>query len=1750
MIDPSKLDDVYSAHNPEADQGPGDPVKPTPRKGPSAGALDTLYQDVSRTSTPISSGQAHGVEVGSYIDYMPEGVYTNRPIDLIRGQNQSVMEKLGIRAASLVPNMVAGLIDIAGYTGSLVSEWGDNRDYDNAFTQAAEALRQGTRDVIGETYARTDQQTLGSTLADPTWWIDNAFQLVEFAAPMAIGGAGAGSFMNALTRGAAEALQLGATGTRIAGATGQALSAGFVAYSEAAQSGNQVFKDVYSNQFTKLLADGEDPEVARDKATHLAAQSAASTVQLATALSTMLNLHAVAPYFKRAEDTAADILGKEMTPVPGEGTSAWASRIKALNPANYPLIRSEGIGNKLIAAGLEGAEEVVQNVAQTTGTEMGKEGKTAGLLEQFSQIQNYLDRVSGKDNILSFGLGALGGGLIEYISQNVIPSKLVNKVSTDGTPLQQVKDGELQFDAQGNPVYQKALVTPRTADKWYAQQSFTNMRDALAQDISNFGDLQTEYLDAVKNGKQVEADKLRTEMFNTAQLYAVKTGMTEPWKSTFQNIADLSQEEAIQRGYAADEKDDAYKKKATEAISDLNSYSREYEKLLDKFGAQYESNTGAKQVVDMMFARKVDLMSWKRVLDEHEQKLQEKEREAEELANMKDPGTYNELVSQLQKQYQSAQVVRERFQIDLKALEKAANTGDEKILARLIKKYRAVGVNDNDTAGAIRDLTRKIDTHLKRINDNLVAAQDGLMNSTYFDQWKSFSRPNGTFEEYLTEVRRRYEMNEENALYRADLEDSRRQYEIASQNYADIADERNAGRFIRKAENWQKQLLEQTQEAERQQTLELARRAKDKATLNKLEKMAVNEMAERYKGLAEENTRRMEMTSTRIAGLQQRYAAVSMFRDPIKKLGLAEELKNARNELAEQQARARRLETLYLEHVVDTSTPDQDLNIETITQQDADVEDLPSVVDTQIPQDINTTTEQIYQLTNTGDKVILDEVIGDSVADSGNIEWDLDTLFNELETISPKPEIIENNNATYEVVKQLNEMMYHMPHRLIDRLQSIEYDLRNGNISFSYDLLKPEMMAGMISSGDAARVLQLLNDVIRVTTEDELVAQGLQIPPTPTVTAVVDTEGPGTPDTPPINNTDEETATVFAPEETGARHAGYKITDVMSVANMTLNYTEAFDEKTQTYRKLNLPNEINPNINPDVLLGNKLLPGTAVRFEVDTEYDGDANINNDLVLDDEGYRQTIRESFADYADNNGKVLLSDKHVGNVPIKIVDANTGRKVGYMRKLDWVQARYPGTTDYRNVQHITYDQDGNPVDNMALQVAELMKQRRAIVEQFNNGSRPTDGSINFKGGGRPILNYKTNLNTGNSKVELGFARSSKSENSLLPDTTLELAVIQNGTAHTSYNYPFKKPTSYKSVDLVDGSVVAMIPAANGKFTYAPLIGQRLADGKRKTAVQTVARVIELYLLNDGINEQVLKEIRSLEQRTGFDIATEAGLKNFINQYFTYTQSFKQTDTAANAPAKGAKAEQFLFNIWDKVGNQSKGNIRVGWAYSGRPVISAVIQDGRLAPAFIQALEEGFSTRSRAVVYTNQERNLKGINSSGGFTDVIYTAKGEWRFTDYPSYNEYVKSFSKTAVYGRNQLPNGKYVYTANPQIGIEVRPLNSFPVFTVKSNEDTKVVKPEKSTAKFDDTATGLLDDISLFSIAPSARYTQANELATAPEQATPMTVQTLTEMYNFTPESQRNGKTVQEVYEQLTKTGHTFLPEGFNPFSRCL
>lgn len=1738
------IKDLNNIYDPEQiEQGPGDPPKVNKKSGSLADSYLSLRGStpnaMPRAGATFSTAEVAPSDVEKFLG--EEGVgdpnITGQSTLFDVGQRQSVWNKIGRRTANLVPNMAASLIDIVGYAGALVGEWGDNRDYDNAITQFTQQLR----DPTGVNYPRTDQSTIGSSLSDPTWWIDNGFQLVEFAVPFAVGGAGIGTAFSEAASGTAAALRLGAQGTRIAANLGRVASAGMLAYSEAAQAGAQVFKEVYDTQVGKQLASGYDLDTAKENAQHIASQSAATTVQMATIMSTALNLYSISPYFRKTDDVVNDIMAKEMRQLPGENTAEWGNRIKNFQPGKNVLMPHEGILGNLTAAGFEGVEEVVQQFAQVTGTDLGKEGKTKGFTEQWDQLDKFIDRTANKDGVLSFALGALGGGAMELVQQHVLPTARIDRLASDGNPIQATSsDGDLQFDTNGNPVYQKAWVTPRKADEWNMHQRFSSIKESLASDISHFSSAQGAYVNAVRSGNSVKIDEAKNDLFNVAQIYAVKAGITEPWVETYQNIANMSQQEAVQRGYATDENDTSYKEKATEAATDLQRYAEEYDKLHSRYGTQYADNVGAQQMVDMMFARKVDLMSWEKMLDKHESSLRTAEQEEAATVRSNSIEAFSTTLGSLFSQVQATNEVRRRLQTDLSGIRIALENNDIGGLKRLVKKYRAIGINDADLPGAIKDLQRKITTHNETINARLKSLEDTVFASPEYTEWLE-RNPDGSFEQFMKDVQKKYTLNVNNIGYRADIEESRQQYEIAQQNYADITKEKNVASFAKKAGDWFSRLQEERAAAEQANNNEMSRRAKDKTSLNRLQKIELNEFANRYQDMYNENRRRYDLAKEKLSDIERKANAISIWRDPVLKTGLMNEIRNLRNEISTLDKQGERLMSAYQQYSVDTSTPVEELPVEELTNENADVEEEP--VDLEGGEIVPYTNEPIEDIYG------YEEFMGSLV-------------------MQIPDSIIDEAYETYHTLARFIQGGLESHVRVA--MSDIEEKLRTGEIGFSLDLLNNEVAKGYITQSNAAQLLQLLKDYLdiveanQVATEMDQIGENTTPPSTIEEVPDLDTTDIPNPDSPVINNlddiqgtslpTEDDSDTSESPAE-GATHAGYKTINVLTIANTTLEYTEAYNEAKNKYYKIPL-NTLNPELNQDILRSDRVLPGTPIRYEVDTEYDGDANINDYMALNDEGKREMRTEKFTDYIDTNGKV--SSKNAWNVPIKIVDSTSNKTIGYVRKLDWVTAKYPNTTDYRNVVSTLVDKEGNEIDNLAIQVRNIQQLREAIVNQFNASQKPTEGRVLLKKGGQLILNRDVNLNTGKSEVKLGFARSSKEENSLLPDPNLTIAIVGNSVAYSGYEFPFPKPLNHEKVDMINGSVVAMIPTANGNYTYAGLVGQRLVEGKKRSAVTTVSRAIELYLLNDGTNPNISDEIIKIQKNTGFDISTETGLRNFINQYFTYTRSFRLTDTAVNAPVPpgGSRTPSFEFQIWDRIGNQTKGNIKTAWTYSGRPIVEAVIKNGSLNPEFAQALEEGFTTRSRAVVYTDINRKIIGINSTGTFRDAIYTTDGKWRFNEYPSYNEYVKSFSRTAIYGKNKLDDGSYTYVANPAIVIDA--MSSMPLVDTKSNDNgTKPIVPTTITEiisqedpPFDASGSDLFDNLVQFSLTSFSHNIQAQEIGTGPENSRTLSIQTLEELYTFTPIEQRNGKTVQDVYDEMSRRGQTFLAEGHNPFSRCL
>lgn len=87
MLKIEELNDIYDQGIDNNDQGPG----------PKAVKFKDFQQAIRKDPTKgaITYGQAKGIDIEPYKGYNTEGVYANRDINAIRGENQSVSDKWG-----------------------------------------------------------------------------------------------------------------------------------------------------------------------------------------------------------------------------------------------------------------------------------------------------------------------------------------------------------------------------------------------------------------------------------------------------------------------------------------------------------------------------------------------------------------------------------------------------------------------------------------------------------------------------------------------------------------------------------------------------------------------------------------------------------------------------------------------------------------------------------------------------------------------------------------------------------------------------------------------------------------------------------------------------------------------------------------------------------------------------------------------------------------------------------------------------------------------------------------------------------------------------------------------------------------------------------------------------------------------------------------------------------------------------------------------------------------------------------------------------------------------------------------------------------------------------------------------------------------------------------------------------------------------------------------------------------------------
>ena len=1312
-------------------------------------------------------------------------------------------------------------------------------------------------------------------------------------------------------------------------------------------------------------------------------------------------------------------------------------------------------------------------------------------------------------------MGAGFGGLQNVLLHNVIPSKRMNVIDGD-TEVQRMNGETPATDTNGVPIMQKKWVTPRTVERDFTKRKFDTLKDSLAHDFENFDRINNDILKAVGTGDEIKAEQSRNELFDTGRLHAIKQGMTEPWKKTFQGIANMTPEQAVQAGYINDESDLSYQERANQAITDMDHLTDVYGKLNKRFGA----NEANQPFIDMLFARHADIYGTDGILKNFEQKIIASEKEVEELAKLTDvEGFTKDLNAHYVQRNSSLEVERQLIEDHATLL-----NGTTKEVEKLLRKYRAVGYGDGDTAGAVKILDAKLKAKQEEVVNKVKATEDALLNSNDFLLWQE-KNPAKSFDDFMAEVGKRNTMNSQNMMMRNQLEAAKSVQIIAKENLQEMTSDKSISKFSKKAKEWESTMEVEAKRAEEMRQSKLAELLKDKQTTSRLDKIALNRISDDYRMRRDTVYAQITENNKKLVKLREELSQAS-YSDPLRVLGLRRQIKSLTKYNTQLDTEGKKLDSLHKEYQVDTS----------IDETPIDEEDL--------------TGEQDGKITESANELPSTRTVGTPEVIVQPVELNIDS-------VAPVPNQgtlnLEEDNSTDDPIQNYTRLYSTLSPTIKGQLTRLIKGLLDGSKIPSLDFFNSQIAKGKITQVKALQILQAANDYVKAvqeqladkTEQDYEEAQG---PEPDEFKDEIDVSGIGTPDTPEIDNVDEDAA---VPESTGY-HLGYKIVNAASTGATS---TQGYKEGTRTgkkgeiiYFKVTDPKALNTEVNENILKKTWGLPGHPLRYEIDTEYDGQKLITDALSWDTSG--ETVRdfERGEDYLSKDGKVLDGEKNFGNVPIRVMDGVTGEFLFHIRKLDWLEAKFPGTKDYRNVVDTLYTKEGDPIDNFTIQRDELIALRQSIVEKFNTEGKATEGQIGIdgKGTGRLILNHET-TGTGSSlksKIMPRFAfNKSKPEESMLPDTSLTLVIAAQGNVlNSGLQYPFTGELGFDKLSVPKGSVGVMLPAANGLFMYAPLIGMRIVDGdKPSPGLNSIVRAIELYLLNDGTDPQVGAEINNIESNTGFNIGTARGLKAFLNQYYTYSQNFP--DSALSPNTKGEKKERFLFNIDDKTDVLDKTmQIKAGWSMRGQPVQYANLTAGSLDPAFVGMLKDGLTTRSRTINYSDSSLGVKGINSLGAFTDATYVPGKGWKHEQYKNYNEYVKSWSKTPVYGRNQLSDGTYVYTANPQLPIATKTVQEETEIISEPNTTTQTVNPSTEVDESDDWFDGPINQ--------SLSHRIVSAIGIGSDNSQELTMASLEKIYNFTPEGQRNGKTIKEVFTDLKRRGHTYLSDGFNPFSRCL
>ena len=575
--------------------------------------LDPIEKSHIDTSSSVTN-----LDWGKYEKYIDQAFIPEGGVDELtkaRARNQSTWEQLGNQAVQTTAGVLFGIAENAGYLFDLEAHastvTGVGNDYSNFLTEFAQRGRQALEDNFS-VYRENPEQVFD--LGDPAWWIGHGGNLIESIGEFAVTGYGVGKVLGGGAKALAMAFKNSSKGAQIAkglSAAASTLTAAELAYVEGAMGGQEVYKLTYD----RAVEEGLSQEEAITKAS----KAAATTVQLNTLINTGLNVTA-ARMFTRPMGGARKLdqaFGKQL----GESLTDWKARLAAGSK------QPSAIAALGLEAGQESLEEVVNELATALGERKGKEllGILSEKEEKGGKLATILETLGKDETMLAAILGAMGG-----IGQTAITSQL---------PTAKARK-EAETKAQ-----QKQL-------------------QYVIDRVDSFEAAQAKLSSASKEGDSNAYYQALNDVFATEAFHSIINGTEDQLAGIYQEVANMSEEEAEAAGYDIDPTSiDNYKRRATEAIEDIKKLSKDYEQIINQYNA-YDSEAAETGYGENVFKKHLHRHNVERTIDRAQERVNKAK--SEHLKNLQRRGTSMDVETAIE------------IQNDMKAVEQSvANLGQE-----------------------------------------------------------------------------------------------------------------------------------------------------------------------------------------------------------------------------------------------------------------------------------------------------------------------------------------------------------------------------------------------------------------------------------------------------------------------------------------------------------------------------------------------------------------------------------------------------------------------------------------------------------------------------------------------------------------------------------------------------------------------------------------------------------------------------------------------------------------------------------------------------------------------------------------------------------------------------------------------------------------------------------------------------------------------------------------------------------------